>query len=288
MQVLLTGVSGRVGQWVARELTAHGHRVRAVDTRPLPDDLRGSVEMVYADIGDPLAMLRAAQGCEAVVHVAAYPSPHAVTAAELLRVNVVGTQNVLDAASAEGMGKVILTSSVGALGFSFPTHPCLPDYLPVDAAHPRRPQDIYGLSKLMNEESALAATRRHGLTTLVFRPPFVLDLERAREQGWAQRMMERRGEERDNSLWGYVDVRDLAVAYRRALEADLSGHHVFFTMADDVLADLSPAELAARHLPQLLGDAERLPGHCFYDLRPARDLLGFEATRTWRQAWQNG
>ena len=45
-------------------------------------------------------------------------------------------------------------SSVGALGFSFPKHPCLPDYLPVDTAHPRRPQDVYGLSKLMNEESA--------------------------------------------------------------------------------------------------------------------------------------
>jgi nucleoside-diphosphate-sugar epimerase len=283
MHVIVTGAAGNIGGWVVRELTAHGHDVRALDNRPLHAGLRGErVTPVYADIGDPLVVMTAVDGCDAIAHLAAYPSPGRVTTAELLRVNVIGTQNVLDAATAAGIGRVVLTSSVGALGFSFPTHPCLPDYLPVDAAHPRRPQDIYGLSKLANEECAAAVTRRTGLTTIVLRPPYVLDLEHAMREGWLRRKAERDAERRDSSLWGYIDMRDQARAYRLALESPLTGHHVFFTMADDVLADATPSELAARHLPHLQAQADALPGRCFYDLAPAREHLGFAAERTWR------
>ena len=290
MKILVTGAAGRLGAWVVRELAEHGHEVRALDNRPLPADLRRErVSPLYADIADPLAMLNAVAGCEAVAHLAAYPGPNGVTRAELLRVNVIGTQNMLDAAEAHGLARVVLTSSVGALGFSFPTHPCLPDYLPVDAAHPRRPQDLYGLSKLANEESAAAATRRCGLTTIVFRPPLVMDLEHAYAHGWLQRRVQHGRDERDSSLWGYIDVRDQARAYRLALESALTGHHVFYTMADDVSTDATPLELAERFLPpELAVQAAHLPGNCFYDLAPARDLLGFAAERTWRAVMETG
>ncbi len=283
MKILVTGAAGLLGAWVARELADHGHHVLTLDRRPLPADLRrDNVQAVYADLGDPLAVLGAAANCEAIAHLAAYAGPNAPTRADLLRVNVIGTQNILDAAEAHGMAKVVLTSSVGALGFSFPTHPCLPDYLPVDASHPRRPQDIYGLSKLMSEECAAAMTRRCGLTTIVFRPPYVMDLEHARARGWLQRKIQQGSQERDSSLWGYIDVRDQARAYRLALESDLTGHHVFYTMADDVASELTVRELAERFLPSLAEQAARLPGNCFYDLAPTRDLLGFVAERVWR------
>ena len=290
MKILVSGAAGRLGAWAVRELADHGHDIRALDNRPLPADLRRErVQAVYADIADPLAMLNALAGCEAVAHLAAYPSPHGVTRAELLRVNVLGTQNILDAAEAHGVTRVVLTSSVGALGFSFPTHPCLPDYLPVDAAHPRRPQDIYGLSKLANEESAAAATRRTGLTTIVFRPPFVIDLDHAKAHGWLQRRVQHGRDERDNSLWGYIDVRDQARAYRLALESDLTGHHVFYTMADDLSTDATALELAEKFLPAAqAAQAARLPGRSFYDLAPAREQLGFVAERTWRAALEAG
>lgn len=283
MQILVTGAAGRIGSRVALELLEHGHRVRALDNRPLPQELRReSVTPVYADIGDPLAMMTAAGGCEAMAHLAAYPDPWRVTTAELLRVNVIGTQNVLDAAVANGIPRVVLTSSISALGFSFPKHPCLPDYLPVDIAHPRRPQDMYGISKLTNEECAAAATRLTGLTTILFRPPYVMDLEKLKADGRLQRTVEHGKTQRSTSLWGYIDVQDQARAYRLALESPLTGHHVFFTMADDVIADATPQELTAMYLPQLQDQAERLPGRCFYDLAPAREQLGFVAERTWR------
>ncbi len=282
MQILVTGAAGKIGSQVARELAAHGHTVRALDRRPLPPEVRHVAQAVYADITDPLAMLNALAGCDGAAHIAAIPGPFA-PADEVLRINVLGTQNVLEAARAHELPRVVITSSVGALGFSFPTHPCLPDYLPVDVSHPRRPQDVYGLSKLMNEESAAAATRLSGMTTIVLRPPAVWDLERAKKHGWLQRSLERRGEERDSSLWGYIDVHDLAVAYRLALDSDLTGHHVFYTMADDLGVNAAARDLAERHLPDLASQVERLTGNSFYDLTPTRDQLGFVAERTWRQ-----
>ena len=284
MRILVTGAFGKAGRWVVKELLANGHQVRALDRTPPPADLRESgMETVFADIGEPLPTMTAAMGCDGLVHLAAYPGPSNVTTAELLRVNVIGTQNVLDAAVAAGMARVVLTSSIGALGYSFPTHPCLPDYLPVDAAHPRRPQDAYGLSKLMDEEAAAAATRLHGLATLVLRPPIILDLEAANQRGWLPRMLDHNRHHYNKDLWAYIDGRDFAVACRLAVESDLTGHHVVYTMADDVSADATPQELAAEHLPQLVDDARRFTHSCFYDLAPARELLGFVAHRTWRQ-----
>ena len=279
----MTGAAGKIGSKVVPELVKHGHSVRALDRRPLPAELRGLAEPVYADLTDPLAMLNAVQGCDAVAHIGAVANPYSLPADETLRLNVIGTQNVLEAARAEGIEKVVVTSSVGALGFSFPTHPCLPDYLPIDTVHPRRPQDIYGLSKLANEESAAAMTRLCGMTTIVFRPPAVWDLEKAKRRGWLNRMTERRGEDHDSSFWGYIDVHDQAVVYRLALESALTGHHVFYTMADDLGVSASAAELAERHFPQLLPYLPNLTGQTFYDLTPARERFGFRAERTWRK-----
>lgn len=282
--ILVTGAAGKVGGWVVRELAAHGGSVRVLDRRPLPEELRGDgVSIVYADITDPIATLKAAEGCDAILHAAAIPDPHNVTTSDLLRVNVLGTQNILDAARAHAIPRVVLISSIGALGFSFPTHPCLPDYLPVDVGHPRRPQDIYGLSKLMNEESAAAATRlTPGLSTIVLRPPAVIDLEHAKGRGWLGRMAEYGAGRRSNELWAYVDTRDLARACRLALQAPLTGHHVFWTMADDVSADATPRDLVARHLPDLLPFVDNLTGRSFYDLTPTQAHLGFTPEHTWR------
>ncbi len=280
----MTGAAGKIGTKVVQELVKHGHSVRATDRRPVSPEVRVAADVVYADLTDALAMLNAVRDCDAVAHIGAIPQPHSVPPDEVLRLNVLGTQNVLEAARAEEIGKVVLTSSIGALGFSFPTHPCLPDYLPIDTAHPRRPQDVYGLSKLMNEESAAAMTRLCSMTTIVIRPPYVMDLDHAKERGWLRQFPGRNGDHYDSSFWSYIDVLDQARAFRLALETDLTGHHIFYTMADDFAVNSTASALAERHLPQLMPDLPRLTGLTFFDLVPARELLGFTAERTWHKA----
>jgi nucleoside-diphosphate-sugar epimerase len=172
--VLVTGTGGRVGSYVAREFLAHGYAVRALDRVPPPDDLRPRVETVYADLADRLALLKAAEGCDAVAHLAAIPSPG--RGDELMfQTNVTGTQYLLEAAEYHGIRKFALASTCCTFGIYFALHPIDPQYLPMDEKHPTLPQDLYGLSKVLNEETAAAYTRRSGMATVCLRLTTVFD-----------------------------------------------------------------------------------------------------------------
>ena len=108
---------------------------------------------------DADGLRRASAGHDAIIHLAAVPGPGRASAADLLTLNVIGTVNVLEAAVARGVERVVLASSAAATGFSFQTHDIVPRYLPIDEAHPDAPQDEYGLSKLL-AEAALQALHR--------------------------------------------------------------------------------------------------------------------------------
>ena len=289
MRVLVTGAAGQLGRWIVKELRNREYEIKALDRKGFPKEPQfDGVETIYADIADPLSVISAAAGCDAIIHTAAYTSPHNAQPAELMRVNVIGTQNILEAAMAHGIKKTIITSSVGALGFSFPKHPCLPDFLPVTIDHPCRPQDIYGLSKLMNEESALAATRLSGITTIVIRPPYIANLPEDLARPWFTHIIARHTDSYHSSLWSYIDVRDLARAYRMALESDIEGYNAFHVMADDVWAESDAADLIHRHLPDCEKHIPSLTGASLYDLKLTEDKIGFKPRLKWRDIQANG
>src|SRR4051812_11437425 len=98
MRVLVTGTGGFVGAATAREFLDNGWSVRGLDQNAPPEDLRGGrIESVYADLTDRLAILRAAEGCDAIAHLAAIPNPGRLDHL-IFPVNVTGTQNILAAA----------------------------------------------------------------------------------------------------------------------------------------------------------------------------------------------
>ena len=282
MKILVTGTAGHIGAVVARELLAAGHEVRAFDKMAPPADLHSpQLEVVYADITDRLSVLRAAQGCEAIAHLAAIPNPmHG--ADQLTEVNVCGTQYVLEAAEANSIERVVLASSAAIYGMVFAAHPVEPEYLPIDEDHPCQPQDVYGLSKLCNEAAAATYTRRAGLTTICLRPPMVVELggERAR---WQHQMLERSGTFRAKDIWTYLDVRDAARAFRLSLEVPLQGHHRLLIAARDSWTRDDIREVVRRHYPKLASSVAHLgPNDSLYNTHRAEAVLGFVPRHSWR------
>jgi len=281
MRILVTGAAGKVGRAVVRDLVAAGHQVRALDRSPLPPELRGGVEMEYADITDRIALLRAADGCEAVAHLAAIPNPVADPDG-LFGPNVIGTQYVLAAAEAAGIRRVALASSCSAYGFVFSENGFVPSRIPVSEDTPLLPEDLYGLSKQLSELTAAAYTRKTGMATTCLRPSFVVDFQTPGP--WMRRFLDGSRAATARDLWGYIEVRDVARAFRLALEKVETGHHVLNIVARDLFSAESPRSLVERHHPRLLPclgefDFERLG---FWSTERAEQVLGFVAEYRWR------
>lgn len=118
MKILVTGGAGFIGQHVVRMLVARGDEVR-VSLAPGESEagLDGiDCERVTADVRDLPAVLDAATGRDAVIHMAAIYSLWMRDWRPMYQVNVQGTRNVLNACRRKDVGKVVYTSSIAAVG----------------------------------------------------------------------------------------------------------------------------------------------------------------------------
>jgi dihydroflavonol-4-reductase len=113
--VLVTGASGFLGWHVARVAIERGCTVRAL-VRPGSRVAELPVETATGDLRDPASLERAAGGCGLVFHVAGDYRLWARNPRDLYDSNVDGTRNLLQAARAAGVERVVYTSTVGAIG----------------------------------------------------------------------------------------------------------------------------------------------------------------------------
>lgn len=179
---LVTGGSGFIGKALVRRLVRLGHRVRVLDNDSRGCsarlvDVKDDIEIVQADIRDPAAVIDAARGMEAVVHLAYvngteyfYSKPELV-----LDVGVRGMLSVLDACRANGIGELFLASSSEV--YQTPPVVPTPEDVPLCVPDPLNPRYSYGGGKIICELMAL----NWGLTdfsrVVVFRPHNVIGPE---------------------------------------------------------------------------------------------------------------
>jgi UDP-glucose 4-epimerase len=274
MRIFLTGSNGRIGSVVKRIFTEAGHEVVGYD---IADG---------HDIMDPAAVHKAMEGCDWVAHLAMAMGKKNAPDVSYAS-GTVGTFNVLQAAEAHGVTRIVSYSSVNAMGLFMGED--TPDFLPLDETHVCRPGRPYGTSKYLGEQTCRLFTRRTGIPTVCIRPPAV----------WTDKAIESVKEEREKDAefewtpyWEYgcyIHVEDLARATLCALTCPDPGHIPLLVVADDVSsAHLTSRELVQKLLPDIEwrgGDQyEADPYKGLVDNSRAKEVLGWAPEFHWRSA----
>jgi nucleoside-diphosphate-sugar epimerase len=276
MKVVITGAAGLIGRNAAAALAAHGHGVVCVDRTGAP---------VIADLADVRSLEPIVRGADALVHLARIKFPYTASGydaaarvwkkpdvlgdAERFSGNVAMTFNVLSAALAAGVKRVVLGSSFAVYGLYYPSRPMAPDYLPIDEAHPRRPDDPYGLSKLAGEALADGFARRGSMQIASLRFPGVAGEDHA--AFLKVQSLTLRG---PGGMGTWIDARDAAAACRAALESEFEGHEAFNICAPTTLLEMQAREVFPEVADIRTYAAGDWPG---YNTRKAEKMLGFRA-----------
>jgi nucleoside-diphosphate-sugar epimerase len=280
-RVIVTGGSGKAGLWTIRHFLESGYDVVNVDTRRPAEPLCRTVLADLTQLGQVVAAFSPhATGDRTpyagVVHLAAIPRPGEYPNDELFRVNTLSTYNVFEACGLLGIRKVVAASSESSYGMAFSNQILKPLYLPVDEAHPQRPEDTYGLSKVVNEVTARMFHRRDGTQILSYRISHVLTPDEL--PGIVARADH--PEDRERVLWAYIDVRDTAIACRLGIEKDGLGCEEIMISSEITSSRIPSPELQRRFLSGVTDVRAPITGHqAFYSTAKARKLLG------WRQQY---
>lgn len=170
MQILITGITGRIGANLAVALLKEGHAVRGL---VWPRDPRvaklGALDVTLdqGSLTDAADVRRAVDGMEIVYHLGgAFQGGGPFSTEEYFEINVRGTLHVLEAARAAGVRQVLFAG----------TDAVYEKYVPGGMAEPiredetpRRPRGIYAITKAMGEELCQGYWRTHGLAVTVLR-----------------------------------------------------------------------------------------------------------------------
>jgi len=271
MNVFVTGHRGRIGSEIARQLEAAGHTVVGYDRADGQDMLDGA------------AVRAAAKGCDAVIHLASLLGGSKDDEDETMRVSLMGSWHILQAAEAEGMQRVIYFSSVNALGVFMGLRK--PDYLPIDDEYPPQPMSAYGLSKRLVEDMCRYFTERTGISTICLRPPWVSSPEMIeRMKGWQATNPDFDWKER----WEYgafCDVRDVASAAVLGLTCPDPGHVTMLLCADEINLDRPSREVAQEVHPDVPwrggAEYEANPQLALVSTKRAKEILGWQPHYKW-------
>jgi dihydroflavonol-4-reductase len=230
VRALVTGAAGFIGSHVADALRGAGWEVHPFD-RTLGDDVL-----------DGAAVARAADGCDAVFHLAAVYSYARRDAAAMLRVNIEGTRTVLDAARRADVKRVVMTSSCSTCG-PVPGRPA------TEEDHPPSWElgIAYKRSKIDSEELALQAAR-DGMDVVVVNPttPVGPNDRRPTPTGaMVAGVASGRIRAYTDTAINVVDVRDVAKGHLLAFEHGRGGERYLLGGEDVTLRDAFA--MIARH-----------------------------------------
>lgn len=235
--VLVTGSAGAMGRAVTAELVSRGHRVRGFDRV----ETAGATESIVGSITDPKAIGRAAEGVEALIHLAATPDDDDFMSL-LLPNNIVGAYHVIEAARGAGISRLILASSGQVVWWQRFTGP-----LPIGSEAPISPRGWYAATKVFQEAAGRSYAEFENASVIVAR------------LGWLPRDRVH-ADELAATDWGpdvYLSPGDAGRFFALCVEAErLPKFSVLYACSKPVRTS-------------------------YYDAAPARQVLGFEPRDAW-------
>jgi nucleoside-diphosphate-sugar epimerase len=234
--VLVTGGGGFLGKAIVKQLLTQGDNVTVLARGNYPELGQMGVKLIRGDIGDKQVCVEACQGMEIVYHVAALAGIFGIYD-HFYRANTVGTENIIASCLANGVQKLIYTSSPSVV-FSNQPHRNADESLP----YPDHYETAYAETKALGEQAALAANGDKLLTTSL-RPHLIVGdgdphllprlLDRARKGALIQV-----GDGTNKVDMTHVD--DAATAHLQAAAAltagsPVAGQAYFITQGDPVV-----------------------------------------------------
>ncbi len=175
---LVTGANGFIGAALTRRLLESGVAVRALcrSQQKGASLAAAGATVIQGDVQDAASLLRAAEGCDLVFHVAAvgagsWQQQHSI--------NVQGTRNVTEVAAQVGAQRLVHISSIAVYGYELDG--------PIDEDYPQRPSplDAYMVTKAQGEAAVWEVAAKHVLPLAVVRPAFVYG---PRSEHWSVNM----------------------------------------------------------------------------------------------------
>ncbi len=266
-----------LGSAVITEFLEHGYEVVNADLKHPKEALCRTVITDLTNLGEVYGVLA---GADAVVHLAAIPVAYSHPNEVTFQNNVMSTYNILEAAGNLGIKKAVISSSESSYGICFSRQNLGPQYVPIDEEHPQLPEESYGLSKIVNEETAHMIHRRTGMQVVSFRLGNVISPEMYQNfPGFIHDP-----EQRKPILWSYIDTRDAAAAYRLAVETDGLGSVALNIGADETSMDIESKQLMETCFPDVKDFKKELSGfEPLLNNEKAKKLLNWKPIHKWRE-----
>jgi nucleoside-diphosphate-sugar epimerase len=319
--ILVTGGSGRLGNFVCPYLKEQGYNVANFDqVPPKPDSPNAKAGIPFVqgsliDLGDCMRAIAFAKP-DAIVHLAAIPyncelqppyerewnlhlsdgarfSQRLPNEHDTMEINTMGSFYVCDAARRLGVKQIVAASTYFVLGIGFRISGTSfqPTYLPMDEDHPLLPEDTYSLSKVCAEETFKAFTRAYDMRISALRfmgvyfPP--TDGTPDNRSTYPVTVPSATPEDKGyliSNTYQYVDARDISIFIKLCLEAkNLSPFEPFYVITD-TRYDEPTVEVVKRRWPFLADMAKDIPGsEGLISGKKAEKLLGYKSEYTWRK-----
>jgi len=285
-RIAVTGGHGKVGAVLVPYLREQGHDVfvidqdepKSLDEPMMVADLTdfGQALDALSSIGKDVYARAEPKALDVIVHLASLPHPRMKPDSEELRINMMATYNVFEAARRLGIKNVVWAASEVGIGVPFDKTDA--PYVPVDENYPMRGYNVYSLTKVLGEEMARQfCLNDPEMRITCLRLSNVMNPEEYAKFGsWQDDPTQRLW-----NFWTYVDNRDVAQAVAKAIDYDVRGKYAFLITNDETVMSTPTAELLDTYFPDIERRKAFSGNEVVLSNEKAKRVLGFQPQHHW-------